>query len=359
MIEKRNIQLLFCFLVFLMLAIPSLGFIFKIKESTLWKSKELSFSAFPQEFDNCFKNEFTGRAELFWLNSKLKSKLLQQSSKELKAIVGEDGWLFLGNSDGDALYESLGYKNLNPTEIEKIVAKIKSYQDWCSRNEIEFYFAIAPSKHSIYSEYLPYRKSDRPTSREQLIRAFRTNDMDYCLDLSDSILKNKHKERLYMKTDTHWNDAGAYHASNQLLQTMQIKHPIIPRFIEEAFQKDSSTSFEQDLSRMLLLKQKEVNEEWTLAESCGTKVEKQLGNIRPNRSKQGKYEKRYKCIDADLKLLMFRDSFGSAMIPFLAESFGSSVYIWHSLFDKDLIEHEKPDIVVLEVVERYVDNLAK
>ena len=52
--------------------------------------------------------------------------------------------------------------------------------------------------------------------------------------------------------------------------------------------------------------------------------------------------------------LVLRDSFGEALIPFLAESFRRTVYVWQDAptFDRDLVVKERPDVVIQEMVER-------
>ena len=53
-----------------------------------------------------------------------------------------------------------------------------------------------------------------------------------------------------------------------------------------------------------------------------------------------------------LKAVVFRDSFCGALIPFLSDHFYRSVYIWHYPLDKALVEAERPDVVILQMVER-------
>ena len=52
--------------------------------------------------------------------------------------------------------------------------------------------------------------------------------------------------------------------------------------------------------------------------------------------------------------LFFHDSFTRPMIPFLAERFSRSVFLWSHGFAPEIILVERPDVVVLEVVERYI-----
>ena len=52
------------------------------------------------------------------------------------------------------------------------------------------------------------------------------------------------------------------------------------------------------------------------------------------------------------KVVMFRDSFMTAALPFLAESFGRGVYMWEDGFDEKVIESEHPDVVIQEIAQR-------
>ena len=56
-------------------------------------------------------------------------------------------------------------------------------------------------------------------------------------------------------------------------------------------------------------------------------------------------------------LVVFRDSCANSLIPFLSESFSKSIYIkWrlNNVIDFSDIAREKPKIVILEIVERWI-----
>ena len=55
------------------------------------------------------------------------------------------------------------------------------------------------------------------------------------------------------------------------------------------------------------------------------------------------------------KLLMFRDSFCTAMAPILGHFFTESCMMHYHSVTPDLVETEKPDYVVVELVERNMD----
>ncbi|MBK8340774.1 MAG: hypothetical protein IPK99_12625 [Flavobacteriales bacterium] len=57
------------------------------------------------------------------------------------------------------------------------------------------------------------------------------------------------------------------------------------------------------------------------------------------------------------KLLMFRDSFAVYLIPYLSEHFSRSVYVWSPIFIPAIVESERPDIVVQELLEVFLKDL--
>jgi len=55
------------------------------------------------------------------------------------------------------------------------------------------------------------------------------------------------------------------------------------------------------------------------------------------------------------RLVMFHDSFGNALVPFLSEHFSRAVHVSHGMgFDAPLLERERPDVVFQELTERYL-----
>jgi hypothetical protein len=63
------------------------------------------------------------------------------------------------------------------------------------------------------------------------------------------------------------------------------------------------------------------------------------------------------CRSAGLKAVVFQDSFGPALVPYLSEHFSRSAYIWdypNHMVMNAAITSEHPDIVIEERVERHL-----
>ena len=63
---------------------------------------------------------------------------------------------------------------------------------------------------------------------------------------------------------------------------------------------------------------------------------------------------------ADLpRCVLFRDSFSNALIPFLMQTFSRVVAVSTLSCLYDLLEHEKPDVVIFAVIERFLATFGK
>ena len=52
--------------------------------------------------------------------------------------------------------------------------------------------------------------------------------------------------------------------------------------------------------------------------------------------------------------MIFRDSFTSALAPFLSEHFSRAVYLWQNDFDADAVRREQADVVIQQIVGRHL-----
>ena len=59
------------------------------------------------------------------------------------------------------------------------------------------------------------------------------------------------------------------------------------------------------------------------------------------------------------RAVMFRDSFGNALIPYLSEHFERILYVWDRDVDTRVIDIEQPDVVIQEIVGRFLSRRPK
>jgi hypothetical protein len=216
------------------------------------------------------------------------------------------------------------------------------------------------------------RRSDppAPSPLDQLIERLARDGGPPVLDLRGPLLAAKAgggaavpgTGPVWRKTDTHWTDRAAFIAYEQLMRTAaaRVKDPAVARALAPAPPEDFDFVVEQvpgqDLAQML-----------GVAESMRD-VTVRLVPLRPRRASIQMTHRpgepfplvTSRVDDPSLpRLVMTRDSFMAQSIPLIAEHFSRATYVWNFRFDPELIEREKPAVVIDECVERLVRVYAK
>lgn len=304
---------------------------------------------YKDTYDRYYKDNFVLKNWLFYNYYFIQNNLFGLDPLPQKVVTGTNGWLFLGNSYSDVITESKGIKAFNEHELKEAKRRLLAKKAWLAEKGIEFYVAVAPNKHSIYGDELPIIKSDQPTKLEQLKAIIQPEELNF-IDLADSFPKEP-IERLYHKTNTHWNDYGAFYGYKALMAKLKENYPFITTSNLEDFKMDTLLSSQEDLTSMLNINMIEerinLNRPDTIA--------KEIQSTIPVPKNKKDYVFNYITSVNKLKVLVFRDSFFSNLMKFMKENFGETIYVWSEL-KNDIIEKEQPDIVILEVIERDVDN---
>ncbi|MCC6146512.1 MAG: hypothetical protein IT308_02980 [Anaerolineaceae bacterium] len=262
-------------------------------------------------------------------------------------LRGRDDWLFWtgeGNIND--------YQNVQPfsrADLEELEQKLAATQARMAEEGIVFLLVPAPNKETIYPEMLPPGIAKiGPASRldQLLVYLKERHNPVSLLDLRPVLLAEKAQGLLYYRTDTHWNDLGAYTASAAMMATLQEDFPALQMPGLETYRRESET-ISGDLARLLLT-------EPLLSETTERLIPAAPPSVRF-------VEKTDRVItisevdDASLpRAVIFRDSFANSLEPFLAGHFSRAVYPWTFGIDWELIEREQPDIVIYELAERYL-----
>ena len=140
-------------------------------------------------------------------------------------LVGKEGWFFHRSAD-DALAQARGVSLFTPLELERWIGWMEARQSWLAERGIEFLVVIAPGKQSIYPEFLPdWANQVGPTRYDQIVARLRRGSSFELLDLHGPLLRAKASERLYFRSDGHWNDLGAFVAYRAIAEWIAARHP--------------------------------------------------------------------------------------------------------------------------------------
>lgn len=299
--------------------------------------------AFFQDAEAWFSDHFALRGQLVTEYGRL-TKSVFATSAEPDVTVGKDGWLYYT----ETLPDAVGTLRMTAPEIRHTVRTLELMDRYCLDHGAKFIFACAPNKASVYPEYLPSRIV--PVSGENTLSALR--DAIFYTNLSSCDLRKRLQTLaatadfpLYHKLDTHWNGDGAMAAYRALMRTAGLDD----RGFSE-FPRTVAHDFAGDLQKMLLpgAAEPDDNPVYAVPQTYRT-----VGHYRS----VDDITIRTQCADGEGSLLMFRDSFGRALIPLLSQRFQSCTYSRAEEMPLDLIASQQTDVVICEIVERNLPRL--
>ncbi len=273
-------------------------------------------------------------------------------------VVGRQGWLYY--SLEHALDDALNVMNLPPALQDDMVRVLAERRDRLAARGIAFYVLIPPDKHTVYPEFLPASvRRLRPLSRLDILAQRLARAGIAVVDVRGELARAKAVRRAYWKTDTHWNDWGAFVAARTLVDALRVRFPRIPPLREDDYEVAETVVPGGDLAGMLLMPDLLPETDIRMAprdpQAPGQRAV--FGASRPYPDPANHPERAMVVAETGERslprALFFRDSFSSAMIPFLAGRFQSAVFVWTHAYHPEIVAAERPDVVILEVVERY------
>lgn len=309
---------------------------------------------FPPAFSAFYNDRFAFRQEFVSLINYFSYKAFAVSTSPAVA-VGHHGWLFfIDHGDEET---AMHYPLFTKAELRHWVHMLEARRAWLAARNIKFLFFVAPSKCSIYSEALPpaYRPNAVLSRQDQLLSSLRANSRVSVIDLRKPLIDAKKFTRLYYQTDTHWNPVGAYLAYLKIADCLKKWFPQIRPCSLADVAIDTFKFEDGDLQNMMGLHAliPEIVPRSLLRRQPTWEIKKisSKGQLDVAHAELAPYATEI----AKSKLpraFCLRDSFMASMEPFLSTHFSRVAYYWQQEFPVSIIEREKPDVVIEEIVER-------
>jgi alginate O-acetyltransferase complex protein AlgJ len=311
-----------------------------------------TLAAFPDGFTRYFEDHFAFRARFVEWQGRARLNYLR-TSPQSTVIKGKDGWLFY--ADDGAMEDYVSAVPFSNEALEIWRTTLQDTQDWLEAQGITYLFVLAPDKHTIYEEMMPdtIRRLHDEWRFDRLAEYLREHSTVHVLDLGPALVEAKAHERIFHRTDTHWNDRGAFVGYEQIMRRLGAMQPGLQPLPRAAFDAQTTMTQGRDLAAMLGLAAAMSEEDLTLAprqRRCARVVEE---SVRDSKGAAARYVT--ECDKPGLpRAVIYRDSFTTTLIPFLSEHFSRAVYLWEHDVDPSLIKRERPDVVIHEWVGRHV-----
>jgi hypothetical protein len=307
---------------------------------------------------------YTGAFESWWNDSfGFRRSLVVAYSRALlslgvsstpSVIVGKSGWLFFAGDEALASYRAV--QPLTEAEVTRWQGRMERRQAWLAERGIRFLVVIAPNKETIYPEYMPARLNRvRETTRlDQIVSHLRERSSVAILDPRAALRSAKAGGTVYFRTDTHWNDAGAWLLHREIVARLHAWYPEVEARPAVPIVR-VRWGWSGDLATMLGLEGRIGEDPLLLAPPRVSRAADP--GARPL-DPQGRLSAAERSTASRLRVVMFHDSFGVSLQPLLSESCSRIVFSagptdWRLNFDPALVERERPAVVIQEIAERF------
>jgi alginate O-acetyltransferase complex protein AlgJ len=365
---QKLFNILLSSIFFLMVSAPFITHCFHDNESFLMSEKRKLAERpnipsswhegrkFPQRFEAYLNDQFGLRAKLLDTYSRLRWNLgMNVNSKVLR---GKDGWLFLGQ-ENKIIEQYLGINRFENGELLDWVEAMQARKNWLAERKIPFIIVVSPNKHSIYPEKLPGNIGIKtgPTRLDQLTDHIKKNGQLDFIDMRETFKQAKGNHALFYKADSHWNELAGLICYTEIMERVRNYFPGVKSLTIDDYSIVDREKRGGDLAKMIRLQDILSERILALKPKFASRVS-EYKTVEPGK----KHLHRQFVFETNRpdqpKAVIFHDSFIWGMSNFMKETFQRTILAHHCglKFDTELIEREKPDIVIYQFIERVANR---
>lgn len=344
--KKNGMYIGFLSLFFVLCLMLSVGILFagpalpganeQLQKTPVLQDQEGNFNDhFLAEVSAWINDHFFLRQTLISTNHSLNGGVFGVSGEDT-VIVGKDGWLYFAAT----LDNYTGINGFSDRELFSMAQNLAMMDEFCRENGKEFAFVIAPNKNSLYPEAMPDYGAVAEKPDSQKLLALLEEKAVNAVDLYKAF--GAESEVLYYATDSHWNSRGAALGADAINSAFGVQ----TNFYEGSFEI-AEEPYTGDLFNMLYpafqgqeqdpVYAGELQFDYT---SSATKPDSITLTTESA---------------ADGAILVYRDSFGNLLHPYLAASYGSAKFSRSNSYDLT----GEYDYVLVELVERNLNYLLR
>ena len=347
---KKGFCILFTVLFFLFCLVPSVGMIVA-GPSEAAANEAPAVAPRLVKFDGSLNTNFFGdlrdylgngfflRLECITGWDTLCAKLFHTSANE-DVLSGPDGWLFFGAAANDIS----GANQMTDRQIWATARSLFLMQEYAQSQGADFVFTVPCGKYTLYPNHAPdYVTVAEGSNRQRLEPLLEEMGVNYA-DLYAAFTAVE--EELYWQWDSHWNARGAALAADTILAEAGLSGDYF------AGPFDTEVNHSGDLYAMLFPRGKALEADYVWAEGFDFEYTSRFNSyddITISTENTG----------GEGSLLMFRDSSGRNLYPYMAQSFETAYFSRLNNYRLDLIGERQATLVVAELAERTLDYILK
>lgn len=289
-----------------------------------------------------FQRHFAFRQELITANAVLEGGLFQVSADD-GVIYGKDGWLYYK----DSLDDYLGSDLMDERALFCVARSLLLLQEYAQERGISFLFMPVPNKNTIYGEHMPYYYSYKMSKKRNLAGLYEALEKEGVAYIKLEDIFRDSPEILYHKRDSHWTNAGAALAYEEAMKALG--RPF-DSYRETAF--EVRQDFEGDLAKMLfpagVIPEDEIYYDkiniFAYVGEVASNFDPKITTVNPSMQES---------------MVMYRDSFGNALLPFFSNSFANCYYSRSVPYPVTDLDIYPADVLIVERAERFLPDMAE
>lgn len=255
----------------------------------------------------------------------------------VSALVGLDGWLFLDGDRNRSTAQLVGELVMSDSDRQGWQIYHRDLAALAAGLGCDQAFLIAPGKASIYTEYHPDRDRADPAV-DRFTAAFPQSIHPRTL-----LREARGTMETFPKTNTHWNEWGAYLAVKQVMERLGRPVPELPLAEFQAIPGHIG-----DLGSKL----SPVVTADTIHHCADGQEFLVYHNGIPNNGRIWGFENSAPVYDQTC--LVFGDSFFVNAAKFMAKWFRRLVFVHSTAIDASIARREQPNVIIAEVAERFL-----
>jgi hypothetical protein len=313
-----------------------------------------------QEFDGWFADRIGLRYPLIYLGTEFHLGAFGRTL-DRRIFFGPDHWMFW-TEDGEkvpsAMADSRGRLRFTPGEIKRVETQLLAMRERFAACGIPFAVVVAPNKQSIYREFVMRNAAAAPPSRlDGLLAALDPAARALIVDTRETIRPAKARHapvRLYNKTETHWNELGAFYGYAAIMDGL--RRAGAPGHAAPAAIDQYDISVQPyaggDMATFVLFSPWRYPDENVSVrrKTPETLIREQIIDPRTfiARNPNGRG-----------KLLLIGDSFTHGPVRYLQQHFAEVHRVISTSVDGEAVARLRPDAVLMLVVERNLEHLLR
>ncbi len=263
-------------------------------------------------------------------------------------IYADDGWVLYKGEDNNIIQDFQGTNLFSLTQLESLRQNLGTFRDTLSSHGTEFIIFIAPNREQVYSDKMPSSYGPLTSyTRAQQVCDYLTSAgfrVVYPIDELKEAVEDYPGLDFYYRTDTHWDELGAYVGAKALMAELGIEMPSIDELSIVPMPHES-----QDISNLIGQKLTDTRYDVAGYADRGIDTYEDIDLFIHHTTKEG--------MD-DRKVLLAGDSFLLALYPYVSQEFSDVTACNDKTLDiPGLMESVEPNIYIYEVIERFLDTM--